>query len=322
MPPNMWGGPPMDMAGNQMMGIPDRKDSRDRKRRRRSRSRSSRSRSRDGHRNNNRHNNNRDSGSNRDRSRQTNNSFSDRRGSQQNGNFGKHDKEKQERFLDRRQRGIDANNSRFKPSKGDWKCDKSDCQNWNFAKRDVCNLCKAPKPANAFTYEGSDDEEGSNHNRKNSGGSNGRRDNRRDNRSDNRNDNRQNNYNNNNNQNRDRSNNNNQNNQGNNRGYQQRNPREQRNAPKFKEGDWICRECGNLNFGWRESCNICKGNKPEGSTNNPPNADGEFDGRGRSNNRGSGGGGNDRRNSGNDRNNRKHSGDSKGFIFDLFFWVF
>lgn len=33
----------------------------------------------------------------------------------------------------------------FKPSKGDWQCSAKSCQNWNYAKRQKCNLCGANK---------------------------------------------------------------------------------------------------------------------------------------------------------------------------------
>lgn len=33
----------------------------------------------------------------------------------------------------------------FKPSKGDWQCAFKTCQNWNYAKRQKCNLCGANK---------------------------------------------------------------------------------------------------------------------------------------------------------------------------------
>ena len=34
----------------------------------------------------------------------------------------------------------------FRPSKGDWKCSGLACQNWNYSKRDKCNICGKPKP--------------------------------------------------------------------------------------------------------------------------------------------------------------------------------
>ncbi len=34
----------------------------------------------------------------------------------------------------------------FKPSRGDWMCNKLNCNNWNYAKRDKCNLCSNPNP--------------------------------------------------------------------------------------------------------------------------------------------------------------------------------
>lgn len=35
----------------------------------------------------------------------------------------------------------------FKPSKGDWMCNKTNCSNWNYSKRNKCNLCGAPNSA-------------------------------------------------------------------------------------------------------------------------------------------------------------------------------
>ena len=33
----------------------------------------------------------------------------------------------------------------FKPGRGDWQCPKPDCSNWNYQKRDRCNLCNWTK---------------------------------------------------------------------------------------------------------------------------------------------------------------------------------
>ena len=41
----------------------------------------------------------------------------------------------------------------FRPSRGDWQCNRKKCRNWNYAKRNHCNVCKSLKE------DCSDDEE-------------------------------------------------------------------------------------------------------------------------------------------------------------------
>ena len=33
-----------------------------------------------------------------------------------------------------------------------------------------------------------------------------------------------------------------------------------------KQPDWMCKDCGNKNFGWREVCNRCQVQKPVGAS--------------------------------------------------------
>jgi len=40
---------------------------------------------------------------------------------------------------------VKLGNVVFRPSRGDWKCTVKNCQNWNYAKRDRCNVCRKPK---------------------------------------------------------------------------------------------------------------------------------------------------------------------------------
>ena len=149
-----------------------------------------------------------------------------------------HEKRKKDKYKKHRSRsrshGRDrensmsmGNNSRFKPSKGDWKCPKSNCRNWNFAKREKCNQCGVQRPPDE---EGHNEDSHDDHRSRD-------RDNRRDSRRD----------------------------DDNNRHRSSRNNDRERstlkNPPKYKEGDWICRKCGNVNFGWRQNCNICKDKK-------------------------------------------------------------
>ena len=41
----------------------------------------------------------------------------------------------------------------FRPFRGDWQCSKKKCRNWNYAKRDHCNVCKNPKDGHSEEEE-------------------------------------------------------------------------------------------------------------------------------------------------------------------------
>lgn len=47
-----------------------------------------------------------------------------------------------------------------------------------------------------------------------------------------------------------------------------------------REGDWICSDCSNKNFAWRNECNRCKSAKPEGAGGGSGGGGGGYGGRG------------------------------------------
>ena len=61
----------------------------------------------------------------------------DREKDQDRGNSNENNKDKDKE--------IRLGNVVFKPSRGDWRCSAKTCMNWNYAKRDRCNLCGRSK---------------------------------------------------------------------------------------------------------------------------------------------------------------------------------
>ena len=43
---------------------------------------------------------------------------------------------------------------KYIPKEGDWECPEADCKNKNFARRDTCNRCGAPKPLKYYPIKG------------------------------------------------------------------------------------------------------------------------------------------------------------------------
>ena len=43
---------------------------------------------------------------------------------------------------------------KYIPKEGDWECPEADCKNKNFARRDTCNRCGAPKPLKYYPVKG------------------------------------------------------------------------------------------------------------------------------------------------------------------------
>lgn len=54
-------------------------------------------------------------------------------------------KERRHHKIKKREKEVKLGNIVFKPSKGDWQCPVKTCQNWNYAKRQKCNLCGSGK---------------------------------------------------------------------------------------------------------------------------------------------------------------------------------
>ncbi len=53
--------------------------------------------------------------------------------------------ELRKRKIEKREKEVKIGSIIFRPSKGDWQCRMDKCQNWNYAKRDKCNMCGVPK---------------------------------------------------------------------------------------------------------------------------------------------------------------------------------
>lgn len=171
---------------------------------------------------------------------------------------------RERRDRDRNRDREDINNAYPRKKKyiykeGDWECPNERCKNQNFAKRVECNLCKTPKPLKS----------------KSAGRHSSRSKSRSLSRSRSRN--------------RDSS-----------RRYRESPRRHRKNSSRsrskslysrsrsnsykkshsdnrrsytshpnnygtiFKEGDWKCNNCDNINFAWRSKCNRCKRSKSEG----------------------------------------------------------
>ena len=43
---------------------------------------------------------------------------------------------------------------KYIPKEGDWECPEVECKNKNFARRDTCNRCGAPKPLKYYPVKG------------------------------------------------------------------------------------------------------------------------------------------------------------------------
>ena len=43
---------------------------------------------------------------------------------------------------------------KYIPKEGDWECPEVECKNKNFARRDTCNRCGAPKPLKYYPVQG------------------------------------------------------------------------------------------------------------------------------------------------------------------------
>ena len=151
-------------------------------------------------------------------------------------NGGRRDDRRQHRSQDRRSSFQNAPHRNGDREYNDWTCPQ--CNNSNFARRNACNRCEAPRP--------------------NNGG--GGRDNRRQNRGfDRRNDGRRNER---------------QNNQGGfrderrqGRGNDRRNDgrrNDRQNRGTFNCNDWTCSKCNNSNFSFRNVCNRCEAPRPGG----------------------------------------------------------
>jgi len=167
---------------------------------------------------------------------------------------------------DRRERERDdGNNPRKKKyiyKEGDWQCPNEKCRNQNFAKRVVCNLCKTPKPKNKSNNR-SRSRSRSRHSR-NSRSSRSKSRNRESRRH------KQRRY-----RNADRSaslsksrsrtkysrSKSRSRSRSNRKSHSRRHGGSYDQVSIFKDGDWKCNSCNNINFSWRTKCNICKRSK-------------------------------------------------------------
>ena len=169
---------------------------------------------------------------------------------------------------------------RYIPKEGDWYCPNPNCKNINFSRRFKCNRCGCPRPQSSFDDQKRgfrdnfryNNKEGNyrenffknrnyyDHSRSRSRNKSRSRNSRDKNRSGSKGD------------------------LGENRskdwkfdkpregGYDQRNlPNKRFNGPPglFKEGDWKCEFCENINFSWRGECNKCHHPKTGGFQQGP-----------------------------------------------------
>jgi hypothetical protein len=119
--------------------------------------------------------------------------------------------------------GRDIKKKKYIYKEGDWECPNSKCKNKNFAKRVKCNLCATLKPEIIKAREKS---------RSNS-------------------------------KNRMRSRSRSRNNRRKSESRKRSKPTDKFGGKPglFKEGDWRCEKCNNVNFSWRVACNVCKESK-------------------------------------------------------------
>jgi hypothetical protein len=109
-------------------------------------------------------------------------------------------------------------------------CPNSNCRNQNFAKRVICNLCGTSKPNDIRKMKSrSRDRKKRSRSRNRSSSVSSSSNSRYNNRN--------------------------------------KDSKQQRRGGPFKEGDWQCESCKNINFAWRDKCNICKRNKPSDRNN-------------------------------------------------------
>jgi hypothetical protein len=180
---------------------------------------------------------------------------------------------------DRRERDDDnyPRKKKYIYKEGDWQCPNEKCRNQNFAKRVVCNLCKTQKPKNKLNNR-SRSRSRSRHSR-NSRSSRSRSRNRESRRH------KQRRY-----RNADRS---------TSRSRSRSRPKYSRSKSRsrsrsnknshagrhansnnqvgiFKDGDWKCNSCNNINFAWRTKCNICKRSKSLSRNNQEKRSDSKY----------------------------------------------
>ncbi|MDA0715770.1 MAG: hypothetical protein O3A74_04335 [archaeon] len=155
---------------------------------------------------------------------------------------------------DRRQfdRRDDRTTSKQSFANNDWTCSK--CSNSNFAFREKCNKCDAPREGNTASEDGGrDNRRGDRGNDRQFDRRDGGRDNRRGDRGNDRQFDR-----------RDGGRDNRRDDRGNDRQFDRRdggrdNRRNDRSTSKenFAHNDWTCSKCSNSNFSFREKCNKC-----------------------------------------------------------------
>ena len=138
-----------------------------------------------------------------------------------------------------------AKRKRYIFKEGDWSCPNQNCKNINFSRRTKCNRCGAPKPENLYDKP-KRFSTGNYHSRSRSRS----RSNRHRHHSK---------Y------------------EKNSRSRSNSNNYQANSVPKkglfggppgvFKEGDWRCENCQNINFKWRVECNKCKYPKRDDGNN-------------------------------------------------------